>query len=103
MVECKYTYTFHNPNTYENFLSLGDWFGNSPIYKEKLKLEQINSVRDAVLHNKNVYIIGIKGRDLSYITGITNERLELKAVDDLTGGNDEYVVYKIKYLTDKQF
>ncbi|CDE44158.1 uncharacterized protein BN648_01975 [Clostridium sp. CAG:411] len=103
VVECKYTYTFHNPNTYENFLSLGDWFGNSPIYKEKLKLEQINSVRDAVLHNKNVYIIGIKGRDLSYITGITNERLELKAVDDLTGGNDEYVVYKIKYLTDKQF
>ena len=55
------------------------------------------------MHNKNVYIIGIKGRDLSYITGITNERLELKAVDDLTGGNDEYVVYKIKYLTDKQF
>ncbi len=95
VVECKYTYRFHNPNTYENFLSLGDWFGNSPIYKEKLKLEQIDSVRDAVLQDDNVYIIGIKGKDLSYITRITKDKIELKEVDYLNGGMDDYVVYQV--------
>ena len=49
VVECKYVFDFNNPNTYENFLSLGDWFSNSPIYPAKLEKEGIESVKDAVL------------------------------------------------------
>lgn len=99
VVECKYTFAFHNDNEYENFLSLGDWFGNSPIYKEKLKKEKIASVRDAVLHDDTVYVIGIEGKSLDFMKGITEKNVSIEPVDDLDGGMDDYVVYAIKEET----
>lgn len=98
VVECKYTFHFENGNVYDNFLSLGDWFGNSPIYKEKLKIEKIDSVRDAVLHNDTVYVIGIEGKSLDFIKGITEKGVSIKPVDYLDGGMDNYVVYAIKEM-----
>lgn len=98
VVECKYTFHFDNANVYENFLSLGDWFGNSPIYKEKLKIQGIDSVRDAVLHDDTVYVIGIEGKSLDFIKGITGETVSIEPVDYLEGGMDNYVVYAIKEM-----
>lgn len=96
VVECKYTFAFYNDNEYENFLSLGDWFGNSPIYKEKLKKEKIDSVRDAVLHNDAVYVIGIEGKSLDFMKNITEKKASIEPVDYLDGGMDDYVIYAIK-------
>ena len=99
VVECKYTFAFHNENKYENFLSLGDWFGNSPIYKEKLRKEKISSVREAVLHDDTVYVIGIEGKSLDFMKGITEKNVSIEPVDYLDGGMDDYVVYAIKEET----
>ncbi|MBQ5560811.1 MAG: hypothetical protein IIT46_13715 [Lachnospiraceae bacterium] len=95
VVECKYIFDFHNENSYENFLSLGDWFSNSPHYKSKLEKEKISSVKDAVLHDENVYLIGIKDKNLDFIKSITDENVTIKEVDYLDGGMDDYVVYKV--------
>lgn len=96
VVECKYVFDFNNPNTYENFLSLGDWFSNSPIYQSKLEKEGIESVRDAVLYEDNVYVIGIAGGDLNFIKGITDRKVDIVPVDYLDGGMDDYIVYQIQ-------
>ena len=98
MVECKYTFDYDNKNEYENFVSLGDWFGNSPIYKKKLQIENIDSVRQAVLENENVYVIGIVGKDLGFISGITDKDVTIESVDFLDGGMDDYVVYQVKSM-----
>lgn len=96
VVECKYVFDYHNPNTYENFLSLGDWFSNSPIYQAKLEKEGIESVRDAVLYEDNVYVIGIAGGNIDFIKGITDQKVDIAAIDYLDGGMDDYIVYQIK-------
>lgn len=98
VVECKYTFDYDNKNEYENFVSLGDWFGNSPIYKKKLQIENIDSVRQAVLENENVYVIGIVGKDLGFISGITDKDVTIESVDFLDGGMDDYVVYQVKSM-----
>lgn len=95
VVECKYVFDFNNSNTYENFLSLGDWFGNSPLYNNKLKVEKIDSVRKAVLEDENVFVIGIKGKDMNFISDITDKNVVIKEVDFLDGGMDDYVVYSV--------
>lgn len=98
VVECKYTFDFYNKNEYENFVSLGDWFGNSPIYKKKLQIEQIDSVRQAVMENESVYVIGIVGKDLGFISGVTDKDVTIEPVDFLDGGMDDYVVYQVKSM-----
>lgn len=96
VVECKYVFDYNNPNIYENFLSLGDWFSNSPIYQSKLEKEGIESVRDAVLYGDNVYVIGIAGGNLDFIKGITDKKVDIIEVDYLDAGMDDYIVYQIK-------
>lgn len=95
VTECKYIFSFKNDNAYENFISLGDWYGNSPYYTEKMEEEGITSVQDAVLHDKSVYIIAKKDTDFSYMQDLTTEKLTIKEVDEITGGYDEYGVYQV--------
>lgn len=98
VAQCKYTFDFNNKNEYENFVSLGDWYGDSPIYKKKLQIENIDSVRQAVLENENVYVIGIVGKNLGFISGVTDKDVTIESVDFLDGGMDDYVVYQVKSM-----
>lgn len=95
VAECKYYFDFYNENRYENFVVLGDWFGNSPLYEAKMKTEGIKSVREAVLHDKSVYVIRNVLKDISFIKDITEENVTLKPVDFLDGGMDDYIVYSV--------
>lgn len=91
---CSYQYQFFNKNEYANFLFLGDWFANSPLYAEKLRNEGITSVRDAILNNGNVYVIAKKTENLDYMKSISNENASLVEVEQLDIG-EGYGIYQL--------
>ena len=95
VVSCKYRFDFKNENVYENFVNLGDWYGNSPLYREKLEEKGITSVREALLHNDNVYLIVSEYKDSSFIAESLGENVTLEKVDSFFSDMNLYGVYKV--------
>lgn len=91
---CSYQYQFFNKNEYANFLFLGDWFANSPLYTEKLRNESISSVRDAILNNENVYVIAKETENLEYMKSISRENASLVEIEQLAIG-EGYGIYQL--------
>lgn len=94
--ECKYFYDFNNENTYENFMSLGDWYGNSPLSVEKLKREHIDNVQETVKNDRSIRIIGKEERSLKYIEDILGEEYSLVEEERLDGVQHDYIVYRVE-------
>lgn len=94
--ECKYFYDFNNANDYENFISLGDWYGNSPLSVEKLKREHIDHVQEAVKYDRSIRIIGKEERSLKYIEDILGEEYSLVEEERLDGVQHDYIVYRVE-------
>lgn len=95
VVSCKYRFDFINNNVYENFVNLGDWYGNSPLYKEKLEKKGITSVREALLYWDNIYIIVSKYKDSAFIAESLGEDVILEEVDSFAGDMNLYGVYRV--------
>ena len=94
--ECKYFYDFNNANIYENFISLGDWYGNSPLSVEKLKREHIDNVQETVKNDRSIRIIGKEERSLKYIEDILGEEYSLVEEERLDGVQYDYIVYRVE-------
>lgn len=94
--ECKYFYDFNNANVYENFISLGDWYGNSPLAVEKLKREHIDNVQETVKNDSRIRIIGKEERNLRYIEDILGKEYSLVEEERLDGVQHDYIVYRVE-------
>lgn len=95
VVSCKYRFDFKNENVYENFVNLGDWYGNSPLYREKLEEKGITSVREALLNRDNVYIIVSEYKDSDFIAESLGSGVTLDKVDSFSSDMNLYGVYKV--------
>lgn len=96
VVECKYFFDFHNANAYENFISFGDWYGNSPLSREKLADRNMSDVNYNVKNNDSVRIIGKTERDITYITDILGEGYKLVEEETLDAVQHDYFVYRVE-------
>lgn len=97
---CSYEYKFKSNTDYVNFLMLGDWYANSPLYAEKLAIEGIERVSDALLSRDNVYFLARKDliEDSEYISDIYEKKVCLKEIDEIDVTGNPYVVYQLKNI-----
>ncbi len=82
-------------NDYENYIILGDWFGNSPLYNQKLEAEGIKSVKEAVYSSSNSFVIVRSAKDATYIADASHSGATLKVIDTIKGGRNGFTVYKL--------
>lgn len=97
---CSYEYKFKSNTDYVNFLMLGDWYANSPLYAEKLAIEGIERVSDALLSSDNVYFLARKDlmEESEYISGIYEKKVCLEEVDEIDVPGNPYAVYQLKNI-----
>ncbi len=76
-----------------NYMSLGDWMSYSPIWEEKLRMEEISSVREALYKQENVYLICSFEKGLEYLTSLY-EDVECTEVDKIPG----FRIYSLQML-----
>lgn len=97
---CSYEYKFKSNTDYMNFLMLGDWYANSPLYAEKLEIQGIERVSDALLSKDNVYFFARKDlmKDSEYISDIYKKKVCLEEIDEIDVPGNPYAVYQLKNI-----
>ena len=97
---CSYEYKFKSNTDYVNYLMLGDWYANSPLYAEKLAIEGIERVSDALLSRDNVYFLARKDllEDSEYISDIYDKKVYLQEIDEIDVSENPYAVYQLKNI-----
>lgn len=94
VVDCVVTQEFFSNNEFDRFVSLGDWYGNSPIYQKKLDYLNIKSVHDEILENNNIYVIIGENMDISIVENMAQKQARLEVVDKI-GKNGQLSVCKV--------
>ena len=81
-----------------NYISTGDWISYSPIESMKLEQNGITSVSEALLYDKNVYLISVKdSANLGFITDYLSLRAGYEVMaKEVEGLTEEYAVYRFE-------
>lgn len=56
-----------------NYMSLGDWMSFSPVWREKLEQNGIDSVKEALYESENVYLICSFDKGLEYLISLYDD------------------------------
>ena len=76
-----------------NYMSLGDWMSFSPIWEEKLRQEQITSVKRALYEQEDVYLICSFDKGLEYLISLY-EHVTCTEIDKIPG----FQIYRLQSL-----
>lgn len=76
-----------------NYMSLGDWMSYSPVWREKLDLKGIESVKDALYGQNDVYLICSFDKGLEYLISLY-DGVECTETDKIPG----FKIYRLQFL-----
>lgn len=76
-----------------NYMSLGDWMSFSPVWKAKLEMEGIGSVKEALYGWDNVFLICSFDKGLEYLVSLYPD-VECTEMDDIPG----FEIYRLESL-----
>lgn len=76
-----------------NYMSLGDWMSFSPVWKAKLEMEDIGSVKEALYGWDNVFLICSFDKGLEYLVSLYPD-VECTEMDDIPG----FEIYRLESL-----
>lgn len=76
-----------------NYMSLGDWMSFSPVWKTKLEMEGIESVKEALYGWDHVYLICSFDKGLEYLASLYPD-VECTEADDIPG----FEIYSLESL-----
>lgn len=65
--------TFKRDQSYQNYMTLGDWIAFTPLFYEKLEREDIESITQAIAESAHVYVITGDVKTLDYMTNEIKE------------------------------